>query len=106
MFSIALLQVGSYPVDQAWWGRPEDMTMGRPYYSSLSGSSDLAGAVVGGLAASSCALNQSNPQLAAQLLTAAQVIAPCMHYKGQQHFHDLCCCSCIVCVPRCNTKLE
>ncbi|KAK9803849.1 hypothetical protein WJX73_008180 [Symbiochloris irregularis] len=74
--SYLISQVGSYPVDQAWWGRPEDMTMGRPYYASLTGSSDLAGAVVGGLAAASCALNQTDPTLSAQLLAAATKLYP------------------------------
>ena len=70
--------------------------MARPYYSNLAGSSDLAGAVVGGLAAASAALNKTDPTLASQLLQAAtvRVHASCMSLmqrgmllwpSGQQH---------------------
>ena len=74
------VQVGSYAVERASWGRPEDVTVGRPYYTNLAGSSDLAGSVVAALAAASCALNKTDGALAASLLAAATVgcrLCPC-----------------------------
>ena len=67
------MQVGSYPVDLASWGKPEDITVARPYYSNLAASSDLAGTVVAALAAASCALNKTDATLAASYLQAATV---------------------------------
>lgn len=67
------MQVGSYATDRASWGRPEDISAGRPYYANLAGSSDLAGSVVAGLAAASCALNKTDATAAAAYLAAAAV---------------------------------
>ena len=69
----AIMQVGNYAVDHASWGRPEDLTGPRPYYSNLAGSSDLAGTVVAALAAASCAMNKTDAKLAASYLQAAVV---------------------------------
>ena len=84
--------MGDYNVDHASWGRPEDVTVARPYYSNLAQSSDLAGTVVAALAAASCALNKTQPALAASYLTAAKVSqallvssssAQCMHAQPE-----------------------
>ena len=50
------MQVGNQTLDTAYWGRPEDFTAGRPYYSDAATSADLAGAVAAGLAASALVL--------------------------------------------------
>ena len=48
--------MGNQTLDAAYWGRPEDFTAGRPYYSDVGNSADLAGAVAAGLAASALVL--------------------------------------------------
>lgn len=55
MHSLLLVQSGNWTVDQAFYGRPEDIDiLNRPYYSMLmaTGAADLASQMVAAFAAS------------------------------------------------------
>lgn len=71
-------QVGNYTIDQIYWGRPEDipMTQGgfptRPAFTvPATHASDLGGAIVAALAASSLVFHDADPGYSNTLLSAA-----------------------------------
>ena len=74
----AVKQVGNYTIDQTYWGRPEDIPRTvsdyatRPaFIAPATHASDLGGAIVAALAASSLVFRGSDPGYSNTLLSAA-----------------------------------
>jgi len=67
-------QVGDGNADHAFWGRPEDMTMGRPckYINSGTPGSDITGETAAVLAAGSIAFKDKDSGYSNRLLEAAK----------------------------------
>ncbi|XP_042884863.1 endoglucanase E-4-like [Penaeus japonicus] len=67
-------QVGDGYADHAYWGRPEDMTMGRPSMKIDNDhpGTELAGETAAALAAASMAFQDSDPTYASQMLDVAK----------------------------------
>ena len=70
----AWLQVGNYTTDQDYWGRPEDYTLARPYYTAGNdkGASDLAGTMASALAATALVWKSSDTDYFDTCMTAAR----------------------------------
>lgn len=68
------VQVGNPDLDHKFWGRPEDMTMPRPAYkvNKTAPGSDAAGGAAASLAAGYLVFNETDPNFASKLLTAAK----------------------------------
>jgi hypothetical protein len=65
-------QMGNLTTDSLYWGRPEDITMKRPYYiANNTLMSDLGGATVGALASAALAWRQTDYGYYQQLMAAA-----------------------------------
>ncbi|KAK9842280.1 hypothetical protein WJX81_004432 [Elliptochloris bilobata] len=76
--SSIVYQVGNYTIDQTYWGRPEDIPRTvsgyptRPAFTApASHASDLGGAIVAALAASSLVFRSTDPGYSTTLLSAA-----------------------------------
>merc|ERR1712179_660060 len=70
------VQVGDGGADHAYWGRPEDMHMGRPAFkvTASRGGSDVAGETAASFAAGSIAFKTKDAGFSAKLLDAAKSI--------------------------------
>jgi endoglucanase len=79
--------MGNYTTDQLFWGRPEDITMKRPYYGvpSGAGASDISGALAAALAATSLVWRGKDPVFAQQLMTKAYYL-----YSNATQYHGRC----------------
>lgn len=65
-------QVGNQTTDSLFWGRPEDITMKRPYYlASTDHMSDLGGATVGALASAAMVWRKADYGYYQRLMAAA-----------------------------------
>jgi len=64
--------VGNQTTDSLFWGRPEDITMKRPYYlASTDHISDLGGATVGALASAAMVWRKADYGYYQRLMAAA-----------------------------------
>ena len=62
-------QVGNQTTDALFWGRPEDITMPRPYYLATTDKmSDLGGATGAHLPQSSCTVASASPRVPVAIL--------------------------------------
>ena len=65
-------QVGNQTTDSLFWGRPEDITMKRPYYlADPDKMSDLGGATVGALASAAMVWRKADYGYYQRLMAAA-----------------------------------
>lgn len=65
-------QVGNQTTDSLFWGRPEDITMKRPYYEAdPTMMSDLGGATVGALASAAMVWRKADYGYYQRLMAAA-----------------------------------
>ncbi|CAL4079034.1 unnamed protein product, partial [Meganyctiphanes norvegica] len=79
-------QCGNGGADHAWWGRPEEMTMGRPSakITSSSPGSELAGETASAFAAASILFADSDPAYSAECLEhAKQLYEFADKYRGR-----------------------
>lgn len=69
-------QIGDPGPDHSYWGRPEQQTGSRPYYTytKATPASDLLGSVSAALTSSSLVLAASDAGLAAEMLTHAKAL--------------------------------
>ena len=95
--------MGNYTIDQIYWGRPEDipMTQGgfptRPAFTvPANHASDLGGAIVAALAASSLVFHDSDPGYSNTLLSAAFDLYAVVTDSAN---HGLCVALCILAKP-------
>ena len=67
-------QIGDPEVDHSYWGRPEQQTGARPYYTwgKSTPASDLLGAVSAALTSTSLVFKGTDPTFSAKLLSHAQ----------------------------------
>ncbi|KAK9828913.1 hypothetical protein WJX72_002766 [[Myrmecia] bisecta] len=68
-----IYQVGNYTQDKGYWGRPENMTGPRPtyYISTVNGTSDLVGQLVGALVSTAMVFQTDDPDYYDKLMGAA-----------------------------------
>lgn len=65
--------MGNYTTDQDYWGRPEDYTLDRPYYTAGDdvGATNLAATMTSALAATALVWKSSDTAYYTTLMTAA-----------------------------------
>ena len=68
------MQIGNYTLDEDYWGRPEDYTLDRPYYTCGNdiGASDMAGTMASALAATALVWKSSDSDYYTTCMTAAK----------------------------------
>ena len=98
--SVLVAQVGNGDMDHSYWGRPEQMKMGRPAYTISKNvpGTDVWAATAAALAGGARLFKLRNPTLAATYLTHAQQLFEYVCCLGGKHTAMLiivCVCACV-----------